>query len=177
MKSILVIVFLLFAGGCSPEKIVPESTPKGNVIPQFTGESLKKVSVTIPDELPDGLTVLLIAFTQDTQFDVDRWILGISQIGTPVSIFEIPTIAGLVPGMIANRINAGMRRGIPTEDWESVITVYDDAEKLQSFTGKDGRDVTRVALVKRSGEVLWFSDKGYSARLVQELDRVVRAQL
>ena len=38
------------------------------------------------------------------------------------------------PGMAADWIDSGMRRGIPSEDWGSVVTVYRDADAIGAFT-------------------------------------------
>jgi len=87
---------------------------------------------------------------------------------------EIPTIAGLVPGMIGGWIDGGMRRGIPSEDWGSVVTVYRGASAIQEFTGTENPMPGRILLLDPSGEVIWFHDRGYSVgslnRLREALD-------
>jgi hypothetical protein len=67
-----------------------------------------------------------------------------------------------------------MRRGIPEEDWGSVITVYDDAESILAFTGNQKPNNGRVMLLNKDGKVLWFTDRGYSATQVKELDGLAR---
>ena len=55
----------------------------------------------------------------------------------PVKVYEIPTIQGMFPRMFRTTINNGMRKGIPKPIWGSVITIYDDGEKVQEFTGNE----------------------------------------
>ncbi|HEU4703670.1 MAG TPA: hypothetical protein VFS37_14400, partial [Conexibacter sp.] len=68
----------------------------------------------------------------------------------------------------------GMRSGIPSEDWASVVTVYNsDAERLVQFTGNASPRNIRVLLLDAAGRVLWFHDRGFSAGKLIELQRAV----
>ena len=73
------------------------------------------------------------------------------------------------PGMMGR---SGMRSGIPSEDWESVVTLYgSDAHDLVAFTGNErGRNI-RVLLVDSEGVVRWFHDRGFSAGKLLELEQ------
>jgi len=44
-------------------------------------------------------------------------------------------------------IDAGMRKGLPTQDWASVVTVYDDAQPVARFMGNENRNNARVVLL------------------------------
>ncbi len=152
------------------------NTPADLVSKQFptvTGQSLTKEVVTIPDAYRGKKTVLLIGYQQKTQFDIDRWILGLLQSEVPVQIVEVPTIAGMMPQMVQGFIDNGMRSGIPKEDWGSVVTVYEDAEKIINAIGNDRPQSTHVVLLNESGRILWSSNRGYSAQQVLELKSVV----
>jgi hypothetical protein len=166
----LALVLSFLASGCS--STVANRNPTGTVFPTVTGRVLDGGTVTLPDDLGDSErpVVLIVAYDQDAQFDVDRWLLGLLQAELDVAIYEVPTVKGLVPGLIADRIDEGMRSGIPEEDWASVVTVYDDAEKIVAFTGNEDPLNARVMLLDDVGRVVWFHDDGYSARLVLELE-------
>ncbi len=155
--------------GCSSD--VANRNPVGEVFPKVTGNALSGGDVQLPADVADAdpPVLLLVAYKQNTQFDVDRWLVGILDAKVPVTPYEIPTVKGLVPGMIADSIDDGMRSGIPEQDWASVVTVYDDAEKIVNFTGNERPLNARVMLLDSSGKVLWFHDQGYSARVLLEL--------
>ena len=70
----------------------------------------------------------------------------------------------MVPGLFANQIDSGMRKGIPEEDWGSVITVHDEAEPIVAFTGNENGSNGRIALLDAQGKVVWFTDRGFSGR-------------
>ena len=109
-----------FIGGCSSP--IPRRDPTGEVFPSVMGESLEGVKIAIPEDFAGAPVLLIVGYKQNSQFDIDRWLLGLVQAEVDVAIREVPTIAGLVPGMIGGWIDSGMRRGIPKEDWGAVVT-------------------------------------------------------
>ena len=158
-----------FVGGCSSP--IPRRDPTGEVFPSVRGESLEGAKIAIPEDFAGEPVVLIVGYKQNSQFDIDRWLLGLVQAEVDVAIREVPTIAGLVPGMIGGWIDSGMRRGIPKEDWGAVVTVYRDAKKIQRFTGtKDGLP-GRVLLLDGEGKVIFYHDRGYSVGSLQTLVR------
>ena len=88
----------------------------------------------------------------------------------PAVVYEVPTIDGLVPGVFAGVIDSGMRSGIPYEDWGAVVTVYGDAGgNIRRAHRERGPAERADPLLDESGKVIWFHDRGYSARLVLDL--------
>lgn len=166
----------LLSVSCAAVK--PNRDPTGELFPRVEGRFLTKAPATVPDAL-EKPAIVLLGYKQNAQFDIDRWILGLSQLGSTLPLYEVPTIEGLVPGLIANRIDSGMRGGIPEEDWTAVITVYGDAEVLTGWTGTEFPNNARVLLIDREGRVRWFHDRGYSARMVERLAataKILRAE-
>ncbi len=163
MKTALLLALGLVLGlaGCSsstpPPVTVEEMTLPGDTLPSVEGKSLT-------------------GDVQEAQFDGDRWLIGLLQTQTPAKILEVPTIKGLVPSLISGRIDSGMREGIPSEDWASVVTVYGSgAGDLVEFTGNEKPRNMRVILLDADGRIRWFHDRGFSAAKVVELDRLVRS--
>ena len=69
-----------------------------------------------------------------------------------------------------------MRSGIPNEDWRGVITLWSqDSERVIRFTGNERPRNGRVLLLDSEGTVVWFTDRGYSAGQMLELDAAARA--
>jgi len=169
--AVFALMFLVLGCG-SP---LPNRDPTGERFPSVRGTALSGDAVALPADLAGAPAVLLVGYVQNAQFDLDRWILGLLQAETPVRLLEVPTIDGLVPGMIANSIDSGMRRGIPEEDWGTVVTVYDDAASIVAFTGETRPQNGRILLLDADGVVRWFHDRGYSAGVLLQLDAAVRA--
>ncbi|MEO0576643.1 MAG: hypothetical protein AAF004_14355 [Pseudomonadota bacterium] len=151
--------------GCS--SALPNRDPTGERFPTAIGESLQGETITLPDALAGEPAVLLVGYKQDTQFDIDRWILGLAQVEADVRLLELPTIPGMVASMASGFIDNGMRSGIPEEDWKVVVTLYGGAAKpVANFTGTENGNNARVLVLDAAGTVVWFSDNGYSASKV-----------
>jgi hypothetical protein len=157
--------------GCSSS--IANRDPVGEAFPSVTGESLEKVETRLPESLAGKPAVLLIGYTQKTQFDIDRWLMGLLQAGIGIGgedgidahLLEVPTIPGLLPTMASGWIDDGMRSGIPREDWAAVVTLYGgSATPVVEMTGNENGRLARVVVLDAGGTVVWFDDEGYSAR-------------
>lgn len=162
-----------FLVGCG--STIPNRSPVGELFPSVEGKSLDGQETMIPDVFKGKKVILLLAYKQNTQFDVDRWGIGFftSNLSLP-PIYEIPTIPGLIPSLFKESIDGGMKKGIPMESWKDVITIYgDDGGKLTELTGTENPNNARVILLDEEGRVLWFHDRGYGlpplARLLEKL--------
>lgn len=152
----------------------PAANPLGSPFPEVRATVLTGEEVTIPAYFKGKPVLILIGYVQDSQFDIDRWILALKQLETPIRVAELPTIQGFFPRLISNQIDSGMRSGIPEEDWKIVFTVYGDAEKIARLLGNERPRNGRVVLVDEAGKVSWFHDRGFSADRALELDALVR---
>lgn len=172
LLALLPLAFL--AGACS--STCPRRDPTGEPFPRVVAKALDGTEVVLPDAALGAPCVLLIGYRQNSQFDLDRWLLGLSESQTKVRAYEVPTLPGMLPGMFSGFIDGGMRRGIPQEDWGSVVTVYGDADKICAFTGNEDGLPGRVLLLDAAGRVAFFHDRGYSIGALQKLQQAL-AQL
>ena len=147
----------------------PRRNPTGEVFPTVAGKSLAGEPVALPAVGAGAPLLLLIGYEQEAQFDLDRWLFGLDRAGWRVRTFEVPTLPGLVPRLLAGTIDGGMRRGIPAEDWASVVTVYGDASRIAEFTGNEDGLTGRIVLLDRAGKVAWFHDRGFSVAQLKAL--------
>jgi hypothetical protein len=143
--------------------------PVGELFPNVSGESLEKKEVNMPEYFKGSKVILLLGYKQDSQFDIDRWLIGLDMTKTKVKVFELPTIQGMLPRMFSTFIDEGMRKGIPKELWGGVITVYADGAELQEFTGNENPNNARVILLNEQSEILYFYDRGFSVPALNEL--------
>lgn len=167
----IAIALAALGSGCSTT--YPRADPTGKVFPSIRGSSLDGKLVEIPAAFAGRPALLFIGYEQMSQFDIDRWLLGLRQSGIEVPAYELPAIPGLVPGIFAGKIDAGMRSGIPAEDWASVITVYGDASKVAEFVGNENGLPARVVLLDAAGKVVYFHDDGYSVKALEGLGAAV----
>ena len=141
----------------------PNRNPVGETFPSVSGTSLNGEEWRLPDDVAGAPAILLLGYVQDAQFDIDRWLIGLEMAGVTSTVLELPTVEGLVPGLISGTIDEGMRSGIPEPLWKAVVTVYGDAPELVEFTGNERPRNARVAVLDADGRVVFFRDGGFSA--------------
>ena len=132
----------------------PPTEPTGRM-PAMTAENLNERSLALPAELPAERTLVLIAFTQEQQADVDTWVKGLDLTSGRVPWMELPVIApqnAFVRGMIG----AGMRRDIrDAAIRERVVPLFVDPVGLRRALDLIGDDRQIYAIVfDRTGRVL-----------------------
>jgi len=168
MKKIIAFTLLaLSLIGCSKTYI--NRNPIGEKFPTVKGQTLTEKEIELPTYFEGTSVILLLGYVQDSQFDIDRWLIGLDMTETNIKAYEIPTIQGLFPRMFKSSIDEGMRKGIPKELWGGVITVYDDGAKVQEFTGNENPNNARVLLLDSMGKVVYFHDRGFSVLALNEL--------
>lgn len=175
-RSLWILTALaLVMAAASCRSTYPRRNPTGEAFPTVRGEALDGTAVVLPEVGRGAPLLLLVGYEQNTQFDLDRWLLGLSEAGVRVRAYEVPTLPGLLPGLASGWIDGGMRRGIPKEDWGGVVTVYGDAKAIAQFTGNADGLPGRVILLDRNGVVAWFHDRGYSVGALRALLAAVAA--
>ena len=175
MRKVLMVLLsgiLLLSASCT--SVYPNRDPRNESFPVVRASSLDGRDVRLPDVVTGEPALIVIGYLQESQFDIDRWFLGLAQLKTPIAGIEVPAVRGFIPGMLQSTINRGMKEGIPKEDWKAVYTVYEDADILAKFTGTERARNARVLLLDAEGVVRWFSDRGYNTAQVQALDDLVR---
>ena len=173
-RNVLLSIISLSFVACSSKVSTPQNV-QNSLFPRVEGTSLTKQRVTLPDSYRGKVTLMLVGYTQKAQFDIDRWILGALQADIKAEIVEVPTIAGMMPQMVQGFIDNGMRSGIPTSDWASVVTVYEDAPKIIEALGNERPQSAYAVLLNGEGRIVWTSNSGYSATQVLELKKKVES--
>lgn len=167
-KLITLFIFGFLLQSCANYDY-PSQVVIGEKLIEFEGESLAGESSTIPQAFSGQKTLLLFGYVHKSQFDIDRWLIGLDQTNTQVAVYEIPTIKGMFPQMFSTVFDDAMREGIPKEIWQGVITVYKDGEKVQKYTGNIKPKNARVLLLNSQGEVVHFYDRGFSVGALNAL--------
>lgn len=163
-KYLLIAIFSL---SCSTT--YKNQNPIDKAFPKVLGTSLEGKRWSIPKEMSGKKIIFLIGYKQNSQFDIDRWLIGLDMKGFKGDVYELPTIQGMFPRMFSTKIDEGMRRGIPKELWKGVITIYKDGEKIQEFTGNERPNNTRVILLDSNGIIRYFNDSGFSVQGLNDL--------
>ena len=168
MKHLSIILFSIFLSACASYDY-PGQLKLGEKMVSAIGQSLAGEQVQIPDDFTGQKTLLLLGYVQNSQFDIDRWLIGLDMTETNVAVYEIPTIKGMFPRMFSTLIDNGMRKGIPKSLWKGVITVYQDGDRVQQFTGNRVPNNARVVLLDEQGRILYFYQQGFSVEALNDV--------
>jgi hypothetical protein len=163
---------ILLTTGCTTQ--YPNQSITGLSFPSVSGQTLEKSNIIIPKDFSGKATLLLIGFKHKSQFDIDRWYIGLNMTNTAVDVYEIPATQGTIPKVFSTAFDNSMREGIPENLWKGVITIYEDGETIQAFTGNVIPKNARVVLLNKNGKILFFHDKGFSIEALNQLRNILK---
>ena len=126
--------------------------------PKVTGSNLQRKKLALPQDFQGELNLVMIAFQQWQQTQVDTWIPFARQLEetySGVRYYELPTIQRL-NALARTFVNEGMRAGIPNPvARERTITLYLDKDEFRQALQLPHEDNIYVLLLDRQGQVLW----------------------
>jgi len=128
--------------------------------PIVEGINLHGRTLTIPHELSGARRIVVVAFEQRQQGDVDTWIRGLEEDlrnDPGLKLYELPVI---YEGSAAFRfwVNNGMRSGITDDTARTrTITVYTDREKFYATLNVKQAEITTFIL-DQQGKIVWRTD-------------------
>jgi hypothetical protein len=145
--------------------------------PTVSGSNLQRNKLTLPQDFQGELNLVLIAFQQWQQTQVDTWIPFARQLEKDhpaVRYYELPTIQRLNT-LARTFINEGMRAGIPDlVARERTITLYLDKKAFREALQLPGEDDIHVLLLDRQGWVLWRAEGAFTPDKGESLAAAIR---
>ena len=83
----LTLPLALMTGACTTT--YTNRNPVGEPFPVMTGTSLEKEEVTLPTAFEGDPALYMVSYVQETQFDLDRWAIGLTQMKFPCRIMRL----------------------------------------------------------------------------------------
>jgi hypothetical protein len=122
--------------------------------PEIEGETISGRVLKLPSGLSAPRTVVLAAYDEDQQKDIDQWVAGMEMKARNLPFLELPVLGKQNP-FIQNLILTGMRRSKPDKaDRERSVATFLPGEdfRRQLGLGGGGKNI-HVLVVERSGAV------------------------
>lgn len=145
--------------------------------PDVIGSNLQRKKLNLPRDFQGELNLVLIAFQQWQQTQVDTWIPFARQLEAThsgVRYYELPTIQRF-NALARTFINEGMRAGIPDPvARERTITLYLDKNAFRQALQLPREDDIYVLLLDRQGSVLWRAEGAFAPEKGESLAEVVQ---
>ncbi len=144
--------------------------------PTVVGTNLEGSSVRLPDQLGGRLNLLLIAFRQNQQADVDTWMPYAEALEArrpDIRTYELPVLSAAYR-LARPFIDGGMRAAIPDPAVrQRTITLYLDKAAFRAALGVSGEDQIHVRLVDRAGTTHWRAVGAWDAASAAGLDAIL----
>ena len=129
--------------------------------PSVTGSNLQRRELDLPEGFEGDLNLVLIAFQQWQQRQVNTWIpfaKKLEEVHPALRYYEMPTIQRL-NALARTFINEGIRAGIPDPvACQRTITLYVDKHAFKWALHLPREDDIHVFLLNRKGRVLWRAE-------------------
>lgn len=143
--------------------------------PEVRASDLNGRDVTLPNDLPGFPTLVLVAYEQRHQPDIERWIEVLDlKDAAPVDWIELPVISNRYRFM-APMTDAAMRGAITTfEGRARTITAYGHRRFIRALDIPDTKEVS-VILAEPTGEVYLVVRGAPTAATTAEVETVIAA--
>ena len=144
--------------------------------PALQVRDLEGTDYVIPDELPGGPHVIVIAFQQWHQSIVNRWKPSLEVIAERhpgTEVWEVPSISRGYR-LFRSGIDGGMRAGIPDiAVRRHTLTAYTDLGALATALEIDNLETVHLFVVDCDGTVRWRGEGEPSAAALEELESCI----
>jgi hypothetical protein len=144
--------------------------------PPLKVRDLEGTHHTIPDDLPGGPHVLVLAFHQWHQSIVDRWIPPLQELAERhpgTEVWEVPSLSRGYR-LFRSGIDGGMAAAIPDVNVKRhTLTAYTDLGALARDLDLPSFETVHVFLVDCGGRVRWRAEGEPTAELLAALDDAI----
>lgn len=141
--------------------------------PALQVRDLEGAAYVIPDGLPGGPHVIILAFQQWHQSIVNLWKGPLEEIAERhpgTEVWEVPSISRGYRLFRAS-IDGGMRAGIPDSNVRRhTLTAYTDLSELARALDLDTLDTVHVFVVDCDGTVRWHAEGEPDAASLEALE-------
>ena len=135
----------------------------GRPFPEVNSKSLAGRAVSLPGTAGGKVTLICIAFKRSSQSMIDSWVQPFErefENDSRFAAYEIPMINSSWK-VLSWMIDSGMKRGIPIEKHDNMVTFYGDYSSYQEALGMGDINLAYVFLLDKKGIVRW-SGHGYT---------------
>ncbi len=167
---------LLMLASCRSSPVIAGGDGARLRFPSVSGSNLLKEPVRLPDDLAGSPALVLVAFKQRQQLEVNTWLANedrIEKLIPGVQIIETPTISSARWGLLAWWIDNGMRSGIQDEQARRrTVTLYTNVRAFREALGLETDQTPYAVLLDPGGNVLAIEAGAFDE---QKLDRMLEA--
>lgn len=144
--------------------------------PALRVRDLEGVDYVIPDDLPGGPHVIILAFQRRHQAIVERWTRPLEAVAgrhPGTEVWEVPSISSGYR-LFRSSIDGGMRAGIPSSNVRRhTLTAYTDLRALAKALQLDSLKTVHVFVVDCGGSIRWHGEGDPSSEALEALEAAI----
>ena len=162
-----VLIALLLCGYAGAQEVLA-------TFPEVSGSNLEEQEYTLPQDFEGELNLVLVAFTQGQQAQVDTWLSYAEELDTEgLRVYELPVL-GRSYRLLRSVIDGGMRSGISDPVARArTITLYGDKPAFMEALNMPSERTIYALLVNAAGEVLWQVDGEHTREKAAGLEQIL----
>lgn len=173
MRRLVLAILLGFSSRALPAQVQPSAPVQ---FPNVTGRNLEGRTLRLPADFAGERTVVLVAFRQRQQREVDSWMPELNArraADAGLAVYEIPTLSsGWTP--LRGWIDGGMARGIKSQEVREVtVTLYIDKGPFKEALSIASESTIHLLLLDREGRVTFRTTGPATAEGIAALRRAL----
>ena len=135
-----------------------------NEFPVIEGSALSGKKIKFPDDLNGDINLVGIAFVRDAQEMLESWYYAFEEEfkeDSDYQLYEIPMIDNKFWNLFSRFIDKGMRKGIPEEKHDYVVTYYGSTDEICKKLKIEDKSKAHLFLLDKLNNVKW-KGQGFS---------------
>jgi hypothetical protein len=146
------------------------ASAQSETLPRLAGEALSGKQIVLPGDANGKIALLVIGFTKKSSQATRAWGQRFKKDFGNDQRYVVYQVAVLenVPRFIRGTVTSSIRLGIPPEEQEHFVTLFNGEADLKRFLSYSGPDEAYLLLLNARGEIRWrahgvFREQDYAA--------------
>jgi hypothetical protein len=145
------IAVIMLAATNSPGQVVSQP------VPHTEADTLSGKKIVLPDAIRGHLAIFIVGFSRAGGEACTRWDKALRQqfgSGSSVQIYNVAELQD-APKMVRGLIRRGMRKGVPADEQDFFVLLYQDEEVWKQFAGFSAADDAYILLLDSKTNIQW----------------------
>lgn len=173
--GVVLAIFLIFGLNTPSDAPINEGD---DIFPTLKGTNLLLEQKTVPDDLAEGLKLVVVSYDSDQQIYVDKWLKPLEKLNE-----QYPQLSGYYVPLLpqdtrdaAVAILGGMTLAASgDEDRARTIVVFTDVTAFNDIIGIEGVDEVQLFLLDENNQIRWQGAGAYQYETLQSLEQTLSA--
>jgi hypothetical protein len=148
----------------------------GKKFPTISATTLSGDQIIFPDELDKDANIVILAFEEWAQKDVDTWagfILKHYNIDEEINYYELPMMSKFY-SWLSGWIDGGMKNGIDVDLHDNVATFYGERKSYFETLGVEDLNTCYIYLIDKNGKIIFAAEGALNEKNCNEMQQKIQ---